>query len=103
MHSRWIGNEDGLEDYYKFKIATDKLLSITHAENISSYIKNQQTKFAAHIIWQPNNSQCKQLLFHDDKNWKIGPKVPNLLDQAVKNTGLSDLNQFARLSMSRKY
>ena len=82
---------------------TDRLLEICKSENLSEFVRKQQTKFAAHIIRQPNSSQTKQLLFNDDYNHKKSHKVPNLIDQAVKNTGLSGMDQFARESKGRKF
>ena len=52
---------------------------------------------------QRNSSETKQLLFNSNNSRKPGHKVPNLLDQAVKNTGASDRDHFARESKKRKY
>lgn len=98
-----IGGDVDDEDSFKMKIGTDRLLEICKSQNISEFIRKQQTKFAAHIIRQPNSSQNKQLLFNDDDNHKKGHKIPNLIDQAVKNTGLSDVDQFARESRKGKF
>ena len=68
------GNEDD-EESYKMKIGTNRLLEICKTKNISNFINRQQTKYAAHIIRQPNSSQTKQLLFNDDDNKKLGRKV----------------------------
>ena len=98
-----LGGDEDDKDSFKMKIGTDRLLEICKSENLSEFIRKQQTKFAAHIIRQPNSSQTKQLLFNDDYNHKKSHKVPNLIDQAVKNTGLSGVDQFARESKGRKF
>ena len=94
---------DNNEIDYSMKVNTEKLLKICKCENISVFIKKRQTKYAAHLIRAPNSSQIKQLLFNDDVNHKIGHKVPNLLDTAVRNMELSDLEHFARESKKRKF
>ena len=96
-------NNEGDEIDYRMKINTEKLLKICKCENISEFVKKQQIKYAAHIIREPNSSQTKQLLFNDNNNHKIGHKVPNLLDTAVRNMALSDLDHFSRESKKRRF
>ena len=46
------------ENAHKLKMRTEKFMKI---------IKNQQTKYAAHIVRQPNSSETKQLLFNKNR------------------------------------
>ena len=91
-------NNEGDETDYWMKIKTEKFLKICKCKNISKFVKKMQIIYAAHIIREPNSSQLKMSLFNDNNNHKIGHKVPNLLDTALRNTALSDLENFSQES-----
>lgn len=80
---------------YKFKITTEKLMSICKIEELSEYIKKQQQKYAAHLIRQPDHCPNKRLIYNNDKRKQRGRPITAFYNQAVKNSGL-DEEEFMR-------
>lgn len=96
------GRKDKKNADYTFKISTARLYQICHCTEVSDFIKNQQKKYAGHLIRKENNDPNKTLLFNSNKNSKMGKKVENLLDQVTKNENFSDINELCRLARNRK-
>ena len=65
--------EGDIKDYV---ILSKRLLEICDTENLSDFIKNQQNKYAAHIVRSKNTTVNKQLLFNSNKNSSDYVKVP---------------------------
>ena len=80
----------------------EKVLKICNASELSEFINKQRTKFAAHIIRQPNTRHTKQLMFNADKYKKTGNRTGTLLEQAVAASGKPE-NQFLTEARNRKF
>ena len=80
----------------------EKVHKLCNATELSKYINKQRTKFAAHIIRQPNSRHTKQLMFNSNKYRKTGNRTGNLLEQAVAISGEPE-NQFLTEARSRKF
>ena len=61
----------------------EKVHKLCNATELSKYINKQRTKFAAHIIRQPNSRHTKQLVLNSNKYRKTENRTGNLLEQAV--------------------
>ena len=68
------------DNNFAYKITNSKLYKICNSSELSEFIKDQQKKFAAHIIRQPNSSKVKQLTFNCDKYRKTGKPIPTLAE-----------------------
>ena len=95
---------DSANGNYDFQIRTAELLDICRTKDLSEYIKQQQTRYCAHVIRKPNSAVIKQLIFNSDHNTKTGKPVPNLRDQVQENLGLKDFDdQFFKECRDRKH
>ena len=81
---------------------TDDILRIAKAEDVSKFVKRQQRNYTAHLARTSNSNPTKQLMFNDDKYRKPGNHAPELLQQSVKNSGVSR-DEFLNRAASRLF
>ena len=89
---------DGMKPFY----LTDDILRIAKAEDVSKFVKRQQRNYTAHLARTSNSNPTKQLMFNDDKYRKPGNHAPELLQQSVKNSGVSR-DEFLNRAASRLF
>ena len=76
--------------------------NIQKTEDVSKFVKRQQRNYTAHLIRTANTKPTKQLMFNNDKYTKPGRHAPELLQQAVKQSGLSQV-EFLNEAVNRKF
>ena len=86
----------------KYHYQTPELLEITKTEDVSTFVKKQQRNYAAHLIRTSNSKPTKQLMFNNDRYRKPGRHAPELLQQAVKQSGLSEV-EFLNRAADRRF
>ena len=95
-------NLDPDDHSIKYYYLTPDILEITKTEDVSKFIKRQQRNYTAHLIRTANTKPTKQLMFNNDKYTKPGRHAPELLQQAVKQSGLSQV-EFLNEAVNRKF
>ena len=86
---------------WRYVITNDQLYNITNTETIEKYYKKQRTQWVSHIIRRSNDNICKILLFHTVKRKKLGRKTPSLLEEVIKDSGMS-YSQFIKASFTKQ-
>ena len=79
-----------------------QVYKITNTSELHHFVDKQRTKFAAHIIRQPNSRHTKQLMFNSNKYSKTGNRVGNLLEQVTKISNKPE-NQFITEARNREF
>ena len=93
---------ENTDNFLLFKIGSETLFSISKVQNKSIFSKNQQIKYAAHIIRASNCTKNKMRLFNSNKNTKKLAKIHNLIECIIKKLVVSDQNHFYRITKERK-
>ena len=99
---RPIENDDDEGKIMPYVYYNEDVHRITKSSKLSTYIKKQRTKFAAHIIRCPNTRHPKQLMFNSDKYKKSGNRIGTLLEQVVIDSEVSR-NQFIQSARNREF
>ena len=76
-------------DEFQYKISNRKLHKLCGSEDVSYFVKEQQFRYACHVVRMPLNSGVKQLMFNDDSYVKCGRPKLSLLEQVAQNKNLS--------------
>ena len=95
-------NDENPAEAMKFFYDSNKIHEICQTEDISGYVKRQQRNYAAHIIRTSSAEPTKQFMFNNDKYRKPGQHAPELLQQVVKQSGVTKL-EFISQAASRKF
>ena len=69
---------------WEWKYTNEKMLTITKANSLKSFIDNQNLKWVAHVIRGSNDNLTKQLMFPDGKFTKRGRHHEQNLEKVVK-------------------
>ena len=85
-----------------YKISTQQLHQICQTEDISTYIRNQQVNFLAHIARQSNDCTTKRMTFEKNPNTRRGRKLNTLVTNGLDFLEL-DLNQFCQMALDRNF
>ena len=85
---------------WRYVVTNLQLHSITKTETLEHYYKIQRMKWISHIIRRSNDNICKILLFHTVKRTKLGRKTQSLLEEAVKDSGMTH-SEFIKASFRK--
>ena len=77
--------KDCNENEFKYKLTSAKIHKICKTDDVSEYVKRQQSNYAGHLVRTSVDRSTKKLLFNDDPYVKVGRVIPSLLDQVVSN------------------
>ena len=86
---------------FRLVITNDNLHDLCGTHDINIFIKNQQSKYSAHVIRMSNERSSKQLMFNDDVSRKRGRPLKTLLEQVISNKNLS-IDEFCKKSICEK-
>ena len=85
---------------FRYKVSNVKLHTICKTNDVSTYVKEQQFKYASHVVRMSLKRGTKQLMFNNDKYTKVGRHALTLLEQVVKDRNTT-LNAFCSNAMER--
>ena len=77
-------NEDLERVNWEWKYSNNKILTITKAKSLKSFIDNQNLKWVSHVIRGSNETLTKQLMFPDERFKKRGRHHETVLEKVVK-------------------
>ena len=86
---------------FRLVISNAQLHTICGTRDVSGHIRNQQLKYASHVVRMPLERSVKQLSFNDDVYTKRGRSCRSLIDQVIHDRAIS-LDNFCSLSISKK-
>lgn len=87
---------------YRLVISNEQLHTICGTHDVSDHIRNQQLKYATHVIRMPLERSVKQLSFNDDTYTKRGRSCRSLIDQVAYDRNIS-LDNLCSLSITKKF
>ena len=86
---------------FSMKINNAKLHRLCGTQDVSSFIRQQQCNYAAHVIRTTPDRSIKKLMFNDDRRMKAGRTTSSLLEQAADNRN-ETIDAFCNYAMVRK-
>ena len=89
------------ENDYRMVISNARLLEICGTKDVSLFIKNQQSKYIAHVVRMSFDRNVKRLTFNDDKYSRRGRPVKSLLESVVYYENVN-VDGFCNLAVQRK-
>ena len=72
-----------------------------YVADVSLFIKNQQSKYIAHVVRMSFDRNVKRLTFNDDKYSRRGRPVKSLLESVVYYENVN-VDGFCNLAVQRK-
>ena len=87
---------------FRYKISNQLLHQNCQTEDISTYIRNQQVNFLAHIARKSNDCTTKQKTFEKNPNTRRGRKLNTFATNVLDFLKL-DLNQFCQMALDRNF
>ena len=69
---------------WAWKLNNDKIMTISKTSKIVDYIEKQNIRWAAHVIRYSNDTLAKQLMFVDEKFYKIGFHHQTVYENVIK-------------------
>ena len=92
--------EDDDVNQFRYKINNAKLHNLCGTEDVSYFIKRQQSNYAAHLIRTSSDRNAKRLMFNNDKNRKAGRPITSLLEQAAENRNMT-IDAFCNYALAK--
>ena len=86
---------------FRLVINNYNLHKLCGTHDVSTFIKQQQSNYCAHVIRMSNERSLKQLMFNDDDSRKHGRPLKMLLEQVISNKNIS-IDELCRMSVSEK-
>ena len=92
---------DEANNDYRLTISNEQLHTICGTQDLSTFIKSQQSNYLSHVIRMSCERSTKQLLFNSDKCTKRGRPIKTLLEQVTSNQNIS-ISEFCSLALGKK-
>jgi len=88
--------------FARYKISNKQLHQIYQTKDISTYMRDRQVNFLAHIIKKSNDCTTKQMTFEKNPNTRRGRKLNTLMTNVLEFLKL-DLNQICQMALDRNF
>lgn len=93
--------KDNDVNQFNLRINNAKLHKLCGTRDVSQFIKEQQSNYAAHVIRTSSGRNAKKLMFNDDKCTKAGRTISTLLEQAAEGRN-ETVDAFCNYAMAKK-
>ena len=102
-HKRRDQNNDLDRDDRDFRyiLTNQRILELCNTDDISAFVRKQQTNYPAHLARQPNTALTKRLLFNVNKHTKQGRPIATLEQKVLTHTNMA-ADQFYKAAIGRK-
>ena len=100
-----LGDTEDLDKIkWEWKYTNEKIITITKAKSLKSFIENQNCKWVAYVVRGFNENITKQLMFPDERNVRRGHPHETVLQKEFQNNELGkSAKTFLRKCLNRKF